>query len=170
MTATRATFFFLLTHLAAYKSLRTGLITLPFLVLLMEAMATVKRILLPIRVPRLEILFRSPLNFPDCLTEGSRPKNAVRALGELKRLKSPISAISVAAVKKPTPGISSRSSIFRFALAGNSLALIINLTCDSMPFKVACMCSCLLYTSDAAAEEDSVDLGGRRIIKKKKKK
>src|SRR5665648_1254795 len=30
--------------------------------------------------------------------------------------------------------------------------------------------SCLLYTSDAADEEDSVDLGGRRIIKKKKKK
>src|SRR5665648_667494 len=27
---------------------------------------------------------------------------------------------------------------------------------------------CLLYTSDAADEEDSVDLGGRRIIKKKK--
>eukprot|EP00658_Telonema_sp_P-2_P041614 TRINITY_DN2978_c0_g1_i14.p1 TRINITY_DN2978_c0_g1~~TRINITY_DN2978_c0_g1_i14.p1 ORF type:complete len:115 (+),score=48.35 TRINITY_DN2978_c0_g1_i14:46-345(+) len=27
---------------------------------------------------------------------------------------------------------------------------------------------CLLYTSDAADEEDSVDLGGRRILKKKK--
>eukprot|EP00656_Telonema_subtile_P047371 TRINITY_DN54346_c0_g1_i1.p1 TRINITY_DN54346_c0_g1~~TRINITY_DN54346_c0_g1_i1.p1 ORF type:complete len:102 (+),score=24.48 TRINITY_DN54346_c0_g1_i1:98-403(+) len=31
-------------------------------------------------------------------------------------------------------------------------------------------CACLLYTSDAADEEDSVDLGGRRIIKKKKKR
>src|SRR5664280_663012 len=29
--------------------------------------------------------------------------------------------------------------------------------------------ACLLYTSDAADEEDSVDLGGRRIIKKKTK-
>eukprot|EP00656_Telonema_subtile_P023234 TRINITY_DN24608_c0_g1_i1.p1 TRINITY_DN24608_c0_g1~~TRINITY_DN24608_c0_g1_i1.p1 ORF type:complete len:112 (-),score=15.38 TRINITY_DN24608_c0_g1_i1:1-336(-) len=29
---------------------------------------------------------------------------------------------------------------------------------------------CLLYTSDAADEEDSVDLGGGRIVKKKKKK
>ena len=29
---------------------------------------------------------------------------------------------------------------------------------------------CLLYTSDAADEEDSVDLGGRRIIKKKNKR
>eukprot|EP00658_Telonema_sp_P-2_P027156 TRINITY_DN21030_c0_g1_i1.p1 TRINITY_DN21030_c0_g1~~TRINITY_DN21030_c0_g1_i1.p1 ORF type:complete len:601 (+),score=181.37 TRINITY_DN21030_c0_g1_i1:2302-4104(+) len=32
----------------------------------------------------------------------------------------------------------------------------------------ACKKYCLLYTSDAADEEDSVDLGGRRIIKKKK--
>ena len=32
------------------------------------------------------------------------------------------------------------------------------------------LCSCLLYTSDAADERSSVDLGGRRIIKKKKKK
>mgnify|MGYP003381327402 CR=1 FL=1 len=30
-------------------------------------------------------------------------------------------------------------------------------------------CGCLLYTSDAADERSSVDLGGRRIIKKKKK-
>ena len=28
-------------------------------------------------------------------------------------------------------------------------------------------CCCLLYTSDAADERSSVDLGGRRIIKKK---
>src|SRR5665648_1300769 len=36
-----------------------------------------------------------------------------------------------------------------------------------LPFRIY---YCLLYTSDAADEEDSVDLGGRRIIKKKKKK
>ena len=29
---------------------------------------------------------------------------------------------------------------------------------------------CLLYTSDAADERSSVDLGGRRIIKKKREK
>ena len=34
--------------------------------------------------------------------------------------------------------------------------------------KVQCIV-CLLYTSDAADEEDSVDVGGRRIIKKKTK-
>ena len=32
----------------------------------------------------------------------------------------------------------------------------------------ALVSSCLLYTSDAADERSSVDLGGRRIIKKKK--
>ena len=31
-----------------------------------------------------------------------------------------------------------------------------------------CLDTCLLYTSDAADERSSVDLGGRRIIKKKK--
>ena len=36
--------------------------------------------------------------------------------------------------------------------------------------KILVITACLLYTSDAADEEDSVDLGGRRIIKKKFKK
>ncbi len=35
---------------------------------------------------------------------------------------------------------------------------------------LCCVYPFLLYTSDAADEEDSVDLGCRRIIKKKKKK
>ena len=34
---------------------------------------------------------------------------------------------------------------------------------------VARNCDCLLYTSDADDERSSVDLGGRRIIKKKTK-
>ena len=39
------------------------------------------------------------------------------------------------------------------------------------PVKVICRNGpCLLYTSDAADERSSVDLGGRRIIKKKTKK
>eukprot|EP00658_Telonema_sp_P-2_P072513 TRINITY_DN61642_c0_g1_i2.p1 TRINITY_DN61642_c0_g1~~TRINITY_DN61642_c0_g1_i2.p1 ORF type:complete len:268 (+),score=91.15 TRINITY_DN61642_c0_g1_i2:175-978(+) len=37
-------------------------------------------------------------------------------------------------------------------------------------YDIADFLDCLLYTSDAADEEDSVDLGGRRIIKKKKNK
>eukprot|EP00658_Telonema_sp_P-2_P042189 TRINITY_DN30258_c0_g1_i3.p1 TRINITY_DN30258_c0_g1~~TRINITY_DN30258_c0_g1_i3.p1 ORF type:complete len:208 (+),score=62.18 TRINITY_DN30258_c0_g1_i3:27-650(+) len=40
---------------------------------------------------------------------------------------------------------------------------------ESMPPHILAMgANCLLYTSDAADEEDSVDLGGRRSIKKKK--
>src|SRR5664279_2261900 len=35
----------------------------------------------------------------------------------------------------------------------------------AVPSGIASPCRCLLYTSDAADEEDSVDLGGRRIIK-----
>src|SRR5678815_2853243 len=38
------------------------------------------------------------------------------------------------------------------------------------PFYPRSPYGCLLYTSDAADERSSVDLGGRRIIKKKKKK
>ena len=45
-------------------------------------------------------------------------------------------------------------------LDGTDIAKII-LTTKDIP--------CLLYTSDAADERSSVDLGGRRIIKKKKK-
>ena len=36
-----------------------------------------------------------------------------------------------------------------------------------VPARYSC---CLLYTSDAADERSSVDLGGRRIIKKKKQR
>ena len=49
------------------------------------------------------------------------------------------------------------------ALAYKSQGVSYNTT--DVKFKV-----CLLYTSDAADERSSVDLGGRRIIKKKKSK
>ena len=40
--------------------------------------------------------------------------------------------------------------------------------CRLEPNAIERLRSCLLYTSDAADERSSVDLGGRRIIKKKK--
>ena len=40
---------------------------------------------------------------------------------------------------------------------------------DLYIFQLPAIRGCLLYTSDAADERSSVDLGGRRIIKKKKK-
>ena len=50
------------------------------------------------------------------------------------------------------------------AQAKTAMLGVNGLTCS------ACSRTCLLYTSDAADERSSVDLGGRRIIKKKKKK
>eukprot|EP00658_Telonema_sp_P-2_P068637 TRINITY_DN57587_c0_g1_i2.p1 TRINITY_DN57587_c0_g1~~TRINITY_DN57587_c0_g1_i2.p1 ORF type:complete len:272 (-),score=67.34 TRINITY_DN57587_c0_g1_i2:54-869(-) len=44
-----------------------------------------------------------------------------------------------------------------------------DLTADRLTAMACIARTCLLYTSDAADEEDSVDLGGRRIIKKKKR-
>ena len=38
----------------------------------------------------------------------------------------------------------------------------------TLDFRPGGILGCLLYTSDAADERSSVDLGGRRIIKKKK--
>src|SRR5678816_4864073 len=68
-----------------------------------------------------------------------------------------------------------RFDIFKFLegpilpyLAGNKLKY----THPGDPLSVLITASfsiCLLYTSDAADERSSVDLGGRRIIKKKKK-
>ena len=49
----------------------------------------------------------------------------------------------------------------RLAIMGHSL--------DEAELDKAFARFCLLYTSDAADERSSVDLGGRRIIKKKKK-
>ena len=40
---------------------------------------------------------------------------------------------------------------------------------DEMKATMSESITCLLYTSDAADERSSVDLGGRRIIKKKKR-
>ena len=47
--------------------------------------------------------------------------------------------------------------------AGSSFPFIYPLIC------LVLLYACLLYTSDAADERSSVDLGGRRIIKKKNK-
>ena len=46
--------------------------------------------------------------------------------------------------------------------AGRPLVIVFSDGADTASFL-----SCLLYTSDAADERSSVDLGGRRIIKKK---
>ena len=56
--------------------------------------------------------------------------------------------------------------IFLLSIFIYSIFQCINGVEPEIPF-ISKSVSCLLYTSDAADEEDSVDLGGRRIIKKK---
>src|SRR5678815_5362953 len=71
------------------------------------------------------------------------------------------------------------STIARTQLAAMQIAFLIMLPSvllsgfmfprDAMPLPIQALTYvCLLYTSDAADERSSVDLGGRRIIKKKK--
>ena len=48
-------------------------------------------------------------------------------------------------------------------------ASIWNAGAGTAMFALGYLLTCLLYTSDAADERSSVDLGGRRIIKKKNK-
>ena len=61
------------------------------------------------------------------------------------------------------------ASVFSFVSLAFSCSIF--KACFSTSFFALCAASasniCLLYTSDAADERSSVDLGGRRIIKKK---
>ena len=65
-----------------------------------------------------------------------------------------------------TPGISDPA----FLLVRECIKVGVKVEClpGATAFVPALVNSCLLYTSDAADERSSVDLGGRRIIKKKK--
>ena len=55
-------------------------------------------------------------------------------------------------------------------IGGNSLNKMIYQFCSGLPTTTKDdICVCLLYTSDAADDLLCVDLGGRRIIKKKNK-
>eukprot|EP00656_Telonema_subtile_P034524 TRINITY_DN385_c0_g1_i2.p2 TRINITY_DN385_c0_g1~~TRINITY_DN385_c0_g1_i2.p2 ORF type:complete len:108 (-),score=6.30 TRINITY_DN385_c0_g1_i2:10-333(-) len=80
--------------------------------------------------------------------------------------------------RRPSIGWSSCCRLRLLAYKGRGSAMLSRLCdgllhlCKSLGLRVPALPSvpprsCLLYTSDAADEEDSVDLGGRRIIKKK---
>ena len=75
-------------------------------------------------------------------------------------------------VKTQAPGLSAPDGVtpvvnntFSKALASTAMGETATTITDVDGLSIAC----LLYTSDAADEEDSVDLGGPRIIKKKKR-
>ena len=80
--------------------------------------------------------------------DGIRDLVRSRGLGDVYKRQMPMFASAGCVPGRNQPGASVRLS----------LALAAWLTYKS----------CLLYTSDAADERSSVDLGGRRIIKKKK--
>ena len=64
-------------------------------------------------------------------------------------------------------------TVYELIDAGEEVVIIDNLETghiEAVHPKAKFYKGCLLYTSDAADEEDSVDLGGWRIIKKKKKR
>ena len=74
---------------------------------------------------------------------------------------------------RDSPRATQASSICNGESAGNpSLASGVDKCSDGNSFSFGLfqinIIACLLYTSDAADERSSVDLGGRRIIKKKK--
>eukprot|EP00656_Telonema_subtile_P045191 TRINITY_DN5144_c0_g1_i1.p2 TRINITY_DN5144_c0_g1~~TRINITY_DN5144_c0_g1_i1.p2 ORF type:complete len:100 (-),score=22.42 TRINITY_DN5144_c0_g1_i1:18-317(-) len=78
---------------------------------------------------------------------------------------------NVARALELEPRIAER--LVRIVIMGGELSgttgLDLNFAMDRPAVNAVMRSDCLLYTSDAADEEDSVDLGGRRIIKKKKK-
>ena len=63
-----------------------------------------------------------------------------------------------------------RIAFFYFDMNIFQIRICLAETFDRSPFLSERFNDCLLYTSDAADEEDSVDLGGRGILKKKRKK
>ena len=65
--------------------------------------------------------------------------------------------------------VQSRPTLERFGAESMLPAMVaISVVREIAPVITALICACLLYTSDAADERSSVDLGGRRIIKKQK--
>ena len=54
-------------------------------------------------------------------------------------------------------------------MGANRLMRLLTFKGDWHAYRPGVSGPCLLYTSDAADERSSVDLGGRRIIKKKKR-
>src|SRR5664280_3712602 len=83
---------------------------------------------------------------------------------------SPRSAACQAMARPITPPPTTTTSVVRAALLPGTALLPAGSGARAAPCAgITRIRFCLLYTSDAADEEDSVDLGGRRIINKKQK-
>ncbi|VDG24440.1 formamidopyrimidine-DNA glycosylase [Lactobacillus plantarum JDM1] [Lactiplantibacillus mudanjiangensis] len=98
--------------------------------------------------------------------DGIRDSSTSRGLGDVYKRQGNIYADETLWMSKIHPMRPANS------LTDDEIVVLRQSIIDEMArlLKVMAPRCCLLYTSDAADEEDSVDLGGRRIIKKKKKK
>src|SRR5664280_3865973 len=72
---------------------------------------------------------------------------------------------AIDALKKFDPRVQVRNPVMFVVLLGTVVTFLESISHPSLFDWLITIC--LLYTSDAADEEDSVDLGGRRIITKK---
>src|SRR5665648_1123832 len=99
------------------------------------------------------------------LHEENRGKIEVVSKTEIKDMHD-LAVVYTPGVAEPCRKIHQDTSlVYKYTNKGNMVAVVSDGTAVLGLGDI-----CLLYTSDAADEEDSVDLGGRRIIKKKKKK
>eukprot|EP00828_Plagiopyla_frontata_P045420 TRINITY_DN7766_c0_g1_i2.p1 TRINITY_DN7766_c0_g1~~TRINITY_DN7766_c0_g1_i2.p1 ORF type:complete len:151 (+),score=17.66 TRINITY_DN7766_c0_g1_i2:66-518(+) len=77
------------------------------------------------------------------------------------------SIISCSETSSTTPLLHSSPRMDFFQDTGLPILMAVAMVSGSLTaLNSVCPCTCLLYTSDAADEEDSVDLGGRSITKK----
>src|SRR5674536_376715 len=91
-------------------------------------------------------------------TEWGVPVRGERELYERTSLEAFQSGLAWITILRKRPA-------FRLAFAGFDPEQVARFSADDVARLLADAGICLLYTSDAADEEDSVDLGGRRIIK-----
>src|SRR5664280_1904270 len=115
---------------------------------------------------------RAAVPSPQCRRALSRtPARRRRALDERTSiLRSGPARLSGAHDPAERCGLLSGHRVVERAGAREPAAYTLKRNSTTSPSCITYSLPCLLYTSDAADEEDSVDLGGRRIIKKKKKK
>src|SRR5674536_40690 len=98
------------------------------------------------------------------VSPSARPRPSITALISPGRLGGSTAVLIISHRVAPSASAASRFVVGTWARTSREIAEMIGKIITSNTT------ACLLYTSDAADEEDSVDLGGRRIIKKKKKK
>src|SRR5665648_1137290 len=122
--------------------------------------------------PNLRVVLKDGLSFLEISTLEKTVKNrAVKVLMPIylpQKLSKKTGKVNGVHYRKLFMDSLERGEAYQVELIKRDGKYYAHITFEELEAKV--IYTCLLYTSDAADEEDSVDLGGRRIIKKKKKK